>query len=226
MSVAPHCRARPSFSGLASTATIRSAPPATAAKSAFMPTPPRPTTATASPAWSPAVFSTAPAPVITAQPKIAASSSGMSRSIFTAARRDTTAYCAKSDRPLPWFTRSPFRRRMRLAPEARVPAARAAKPLGQMFGRPRTHQRQWPQEVTNTVTTWSPGARSDTPSPSSRTMPAPSCPITIGSGRGRMPSMAERSEWQRPAAAISISTSPGPGGSSSTSSTTSGRLSA
>jgi hypothetical protein len=50
--------------------------------------------------------------------------------------------------------------------------------------------------------------------------------MTMGTGRGRMPSIPDRSEWQRPAAAISISTSPGPGGSNSTSSTTSGRLSA
>jgi hypothetical protein len=32
----------------------------------------------------------------------------------------------------------PSRRRMRFAPDINVPAERAAKPLGQMFGRPRT----------------------------------------------------------------------------------------
>ena len=41
---------------------------------------------------------------------------------------------------------------------------------------------------------------------------AASCPSTIGSGRGRLPSITERSEWQRPAARILTSTSPGPGG--------------
>ena len=63
-----------------------------------------------SPACIPAVFSTAPAPVITAQPKMAASSSGTAGSIFTVARRPTTAYCANSDSPLPWLIASPFSR--------------------------------------------------------------------------------------------------------------------
>lgn len=84
------------------------------------------------------MFSTAPAPVITAQPKIAASSSGMAVSIFTIALRFTTQYCAKSDSPLPWLIRSPFSRLMRLAPLSSVPAWRAALPEEQMLGRPRT----------------------------------------------------------------------------------------
>ena len=47
----------------------------------------------------------------------------------------------------------------------------------------------------------------------------------VGIGRGREPSMTERSEWQSPAAAIRTSASPGPGESSSSSPTVSGRLS-
>jgi hypothetical protein len=76
---------------------------------------------------------------------------------------------------------------------------------------------------TKEKTTWSPGRNSWTPGPTSRTIPAASWPRTIGMGRGREPSITERSEWHRPAAATSTSTSPGPGPSSSTSSTESGR---
>src|SRR5215469_13362892 len=39
----------------------------------------------------------------------------------------------------------------------------------------------------------------------------------MGVGRGRLPSITERSEWHSPAAFICTSTSPCPGGSSSTS---------
>src|ERR1035441_3266955 len=53
-------------------------------------------------------------------------------------------------------------------------------------------------------------------------MPAASWPSTIGVGRGRLPSITERSEWQRPAAPIFTSTSPWPGSSSSTSSIANG----
>ena len=64
-----------------------------------MPTPPRPMTAIWPPGCTCAVFSTAPTPVTTAQPKIAASSSGMSSGMRISAFCDTTAYCANTDRP-------------------------------------------------------------------------------------------------------------------------------
>ena len=48
----------------------------------------------------------------------------------------------------------------------------------------------------------------------------------MGSGRGRLPSMTDRSEWHSPAARTLTSTSPGPGGASSKSSIVSGRDSA
>ena len=53
-------------------------------------------------------------------------------------------------------------------------------------------------------------------------MPAASCPSTIGVGRGRLPSITDRSEWHSPAAPIFTSTSPWRGSSSSTSSIASG----
>ena len=61
-------------------------------------------------------------------------------------------------------------------------------------GRPVAQGRQRPQLGMNTSTTWSPTAKSSTPSPTSSTMPAASWPSTIGIGRGRLPSITERSE--------------------------------
>jgi hypothetical protein len=78
----------------------------------------------------------------------------------------------------------------------------------------------------NTMTTWSPGTRSGTSSPTSSTTPADSWPSAIGIGRGRSPLMTDRSEWHSPAAAIRTSTSPRPGPSSSTVATRSGLLAA
>ena len=70
------------------------------------------------------------------------------------------------------------------------------------------------------------GRRGPAPSaptgPTSSTMPAASWPNAIGSGRGRLPLITDRSEWHSPAALIRTSTSPGPGGSSSSVSIVSG----
>ena len=67
--------------------------------------------------------------------------------------------------------------------------------------------------------TWSPGFTWVTASPTSATMPAPSCPHTAGDGTGYRPVMNERSLWHRPAATISTMTSRGPGARSSRPST-------
>src|SRR5262249_32532805 len=61
--------------------------------------------------------------------------------------------------------------------------------------------------------TLSPGPTFVTPSPTSRTVPAPSCPSTAGSVTGMMPSRAARSLWHNPTAATFTSTSPGLGAS-------------
>ena len=81
-------------------ATIALAPEASAPSSDASPTPPRPMTATVEPARTCAVFTTAPTPVSTAQPKSAASSSANSGSIFTAERRETTAASANAEQPM------------------------------------------------------------------------------------------------------------------------------
>ena len=64
------------------------------------------------------------------------------------------------------------------------------------------------------------------PGPASTTRPAASWPSSIGTGRTRLPSTTDRSEWHRPAASTRTSSSPGPGGSSSTSLIVIGRESA
>ncbi|MBA2637728.1 MAG: hypothetical protein H0U79_05850 [Solirubrobacterales bacterium] len=81
-----------------STATTGEAPTATAARTALMPTPPQPSTATRSPGRTPAVRQTAPVPVVMAQPTRAATSNGSSSAIGTQQPAGTTARSAKEDR--------------------------------------------------------------------------------------------------------------------------------
>src|SRR5690606_12256931 len=79
--------------------------------------------------------------------------------------------------------------------------------------------------LTKEVSTWSPGASSVTPSPTSTTMPAPSWPRTSGNGNAIVPFVADRSLWQTPQAFISTSTSPAWGFCTVIVSTTTGALS-
>src|SRR6201992_3893015 len=67
---------------------------------------------------------------------------------------------------------------------------------------------QWPQDGMNDSTTWSPGAMSSTPGPTSVTMPAPSWPPRTGKPPIGMPPVTRWwSEWHMPAASIWILTS-------------------
>ena len=66
------------------------------------PTPPAPSTSSARPAQSPTTLSTAPTPVITAQPVIAAIAVGTPSEIFTTDFSETTARSAKHDTPMRW----------------------------------------------------------------------------------------------------------------------------
>src|SRR5438477_8790277 len=67
------------------------------------------------------------------------------------------------------------------------------------------------------MTTWSPGLRSVTPSPTSSMTPAPSWPRTMGATPMSVPFCTDRSEWQTPEAAMRTLTSPAWGVSRSTS---------
>ncbi len=95
---APNDSAVSTLACVASTAITGSAPTATAAISAESPTPPQPMTATRSPGRTPAVFQTAPTPVVTAQPTRLATSKGTSFGIGTQARSGTTVASAKVER--------------------------------------------------------------------------------------------------------------------------------
>ena len=74
--VAPKARANSSLEPSRSTAMMGSALTAAAAATAERPTPPTPKIATLLPGRTPAVLTTAPAPVITAQPMMAVTSVG------------------------------------------------------------------------------------------------------------------------------------------------------
>ena len=69
---------------------------------------------------------------------------------------------------------------------------------------------------------WSPGRTVETPGPTSSTIPAASCPSTMGSGRGQSPLMMCQSLWQTPVAITRTRASPAFGPSCSTSTTSSG----
>src|SRR6218665_1920880 len=215
--LAPRLRASASLLSWMSTATTCLQPEATAASSAHRPTPPTPTTAAVAPACAPAVLITAPTPVRTAQPDMAACTGSRSASPFTQDWRETSAWSENAETPVWWYT-AVLRRRRRLSPPKRVPLPLASAAGSHNAGRPCMQGMQWPQLGTNISTTRSPARRSVTPAPVLTTLADASWPSASGKGRGRTPVITERSEWHRPAATIFTSTWPGPGSSSSSSS--------
>ena len=78
---------------------IFDAPAALAPINAAKPVPPNPTTATVEPTLILAVLNTAPAPVITAHPKRAASSKGRDFSTLTRDFEETTVNSEKQETP-------------------------------------------------------------------------------------------------------------------------------
>lgn len=76
---------------------IRDAPAIRAPWTTLSPTPPQPTTATVSPGLTRAVLTTAPTPVITAQPISASSVSGSEESTLIAVWTGTTERSANDD---------------------------------------------------------------------------------------------------------------------------------
>ena len=79
---------------------MRSAPAITAPWITESPTPPRPKTATDAPGSTFAVCSTAPIPVVTAQPSRQTLSSGASGRIFASAISGSTVHSAKVEVPM------------------------------------------------------------------------------------------------------------------------------
>ena len=116
-----------------------------------------------------------------------------------------------------------------------APQAHAAAPAGclarcsklpGMQGRmpPDAQPVQSPQRGRKVITTRCPTVIPGTSLPTCSTIPAASWPSSIGTGRRRLPSTTERSEWHTPATSTRTSTSCGPGSSSSSSPMVSGRL--
>ena len=112
----------------------------------------------------------------------------------------------------------------RRPPPSSSPAALLADPGPHGIRPPVAQPGHRPQRGRKVMTTRWPIARSVTPGPRAVTCPLASWPSSIGTGRARLPSTTDRSEWQTPAAAIRTSTSPGPGASSSSSPTVRGRV--
>ena len=98
--VQPTSIASGNLDSLMSMPMISDAPEILAAITELRPTPPSPNTATFWPGRTFAELNTAPAPVTTAQPNMAATSSGTEGSALISVPGTVTAYCAKDDTPL------------------------------------------------------------------------------------------------------------------------------
>ncbi len=166
-----------------------------------MPTPPSPTTTTVWPGCGRPALMTAPPPVSTAHPSSDATAGGTSAGTGTTERRSTTAYVAKPETPRWWLTGWPPRD-SRLSPAISVPAPLAALPGSQGVSPFVAHAGQWPHLGRNVMTMRCPTGMSATADPACSTMPAASWPSSIGTGRTRLPSTTDRSEWHRPAASM------------------------
>ena len=161
--VAPNCWAKASFLSSRSTAMIGLAPTALAATTADKPTPPTPKITTLSPALTPAVFSTAPAPVITAQPMMAVTSRLVSFATLT-------TYCSSA---------------MVVSAQVKTFCERATLPSGSVRVAD-SGARSVPLAFrgTQVTITISPAATCSTALPTCNTIPVDSWPRTTGLARG------------------------------------------
>ena len=89
------------------------------------PTPPAPNTTQVEPGSTFAVLSAAPAPVITAQPTIAALSMPIEGSILITLSRCSVAYSVITPTPAKWLSVAPFESLKRLVPSGSVIVALA-----------------------------------------------------------------------------------------------------
>src|SRR6185312_12724722 len=186
-SVAPSSFAISNLAGLVSTTTMRPAFAITAPCTTDRPMPPMPNTATDAPGSTFAVFSTAPMPVVMPQPSRHTFSSGAALLIFATEISGST--------PRPWVTRI-FWHRLVL---------------------PERQYAHSPHSGVYSGITWSPTCSEVTPSPTSSTMPPPSCPrITGNIPSGSAPDNVNASVWQTPVATMRSSTSPAFGPATST----------
>jgi len=173
--------------------------------------------ATVSPGRTRARLTAAPQPVGTAQPTKQARSSGRSGSILITESTGQTVYSLKAETSANWATSSPRWLWRRNVPSRCVPCP-IKIPRSQSAASPLRHQRHLPQAGMEQSTTWSPGWTSLTPGPTFSTMPAPSCPTTMGKRTGASPLAKCQSERHSPVATSLSSTSPSFGSSTSISS--------
>ena len=129
---------------------------------------------------------TAPTPVVTAQPSDASRSMGTASVTLTSSHSGTTVCCEKVAAPC--SIGSPSSVWKRVLPSIRRPSG-ATMPL-QRLGRPLLQYSHQPHIGRIANTTWSPGSNPLTPGPSPSTTPAPSCPITKRERMALRPSTA------------------------------------
>src|SRR5262249_38290977 len=139
-----------------------------------------------------------PQPVGTPQATSAATSKPIHSGILMTENSCTTAYCENvpsTHRPPksspPWWNRN--------VPSGNIPVP-AFLPALHRFWRPVAQYRHWPQAGVNEQGTWSPTATLVAASPTASTMPAPSCPPTLGTRIGASPLWVWSSEGHKPAA--------------------------
>src|SRR6266850_232593 len=183
--VAPIVFASASRPSYRSTAMIGLAVTSAAACTMLSPTPPAPNTTTDSPMRTLALFCTTPKPVVTAQPKSAATSASTSAGMVVSRFSETTAYSLKVVTQ-PALTLRPFQ----------VYAGVAES---------------MPRPLRQCSTTMSPGETCRTPGPISRTSPEPSCPRRCGRNLSSplAPSISPSCEPQMPLQRTRTSTCPG-----------------
>ena len=182
--VAPRASESSSIAGSRSTATIAPAPASTRPAMTCWPTPPQPITAALSPMRGRATLRTAPMPVTAPQPSSAACHSGTPGASGTTPAAATTVRSAKHATVRPCWSGVPSGSASRDVPSISVPRNPASPAGPQSVGRPARQALQAPHDGIMQKTTRSPGATCTTPSPTASTVPAPSCPSTIGQRPG------------------------------------------
>ena len=182
--VAPNARACASLSSFTSIATSGSAPASAAPWTQLRPTPPQPTTATASPACTFAVLIAAPKPVMTPQEIRLAASAATPAGILTTWEASTTTLSAKPPTRRPARTGRP-------SPSVSRGAESMANSVAHWVGMPASQNSQRPHERSSDTRTRSPTPMSVAPAtgPTSVTTPATSCPKTAGRAPPQPPSM-------------------------------------
>ena len=140
---------------------------------------PAPNTTQVEPGSTLAVLIAAPSPVDRPQANSAARSGDASWETLASAISGITVASAKVEVPMKWRIGSPSRESL-VVPSGRWPRFCWSRMARQMFVlslRQWTHSPHWGEK---SVTTWSPGSTSVTPSPTRSTTPAPSWPSTHG----------------------------------------------